>query len=92
MIIEIDADWKIQSAPLEWTLLRKRVAGIKAKNPGEVSWDVIGHYGSIPDALKGATEHILRAAETTVELDGLVHECSRVESIVRTRLQLHERI
>ena len=70
MDIQIGTDYRLTSDTHNFIIEERKVAGEKAKNPGEVKWVPIGYWGTLPQALRGLLWHELREsdAESILEL------------------------
>ena len=73
MIIQINADWRVRSDPLQWILDRRRT--LRKRDTGEEyeDWHVEGFYATLDGAVVGCIEHRLRFMEGGIPPRSLEH-------------------
>ncbi len=85
--MQLGNDYKIESDNLNVTLYQRRIVleehmGKKSKRAGEETWDVLGYYSSVQNALDGAIHHGIQATGL-VDLKTVVAKQNELERLIR---------
>ena len=83
MIINLNADWRLRSDPLQWILERRRI--LKKRNTGQEyeDWHVEGFYGTLDAAVVSCIERRLRFMDGEYPPDALEALHTALDSLRR---------
>ncbi len=77
MIITINADWRLASDPLQWTLQKRNPNSTAAKN----AWRSIAHFKTLDSAVVECSRRRIRITEGTYGPEALKPLCDALDAI-----------